>query len=124
MENRRELSRINLFFSAELILESGKKIKSSAGAINIKGVFFVGGINAKIGDKCEVIIFLSEEIKIVAKGIIRRNSGDGVGVEFLEIIGQDSYIHLKGIMQQNAEDQHSFLKELEGYVGIKKKTDN
>lgn len=113
MERKRESSRIDLFFSAELRLPSGKKIKSSAGAINMHGVFFVGGINIKKGDNCDVSVWLSEDEKVDAKGIVRRMASDGVGVEFLELVGRESFLNLKSIVERNSKNQHYFLEELE-----------
>ncbi|MEW6289459.1 MAG: PilZ domain-containing protein [Thermodesulfobacteriota bacterium] len=82
--------------------------------LSLRGVYLEGIAGRRLGEKCEVAVFLtgaSSELKLTMGGKVVRLGDSGVGVHFEEI-DIDTFYHLKNIIYYNAEDPDQVENEL------------
>ena len=120
--NRRTFTRVHVKLEAEL--QSGGKvlIKGTLGDISLNGVYLnCKGILA-VNTNCDVSVLLDGglgTVSIQAKGTIRRVEESGMAIQFTEIIGEDSFDHLRNLILLNSREQAKQVEqEYHGHVGL------
>ncbi len=75
-----------------------------------------------VGCECRVRLYLGGRLSgvcIEAEGRVARADDEEIGIEFTEIIGADSYQHLKRLVLLNSEDPRAVQEEFGAHLGIK-----
>jgi len=58
-----------------------------------------------------------------AKGFVSRAGVGGMAIEFTDIIGLDSWDHLRGLVLLNAEDSQRAQEQLANHLGLRPQAD-
>lgn len=122
-ENRREFTRVQVPIDAELQLEE-RVIATQVSDVSMVGAFLAGCEAVAVGTKCRVVIFLdgrTGRTRIEADGRVVRSGASGVGVEFEDLVGLDSYWHLRSVVVYNAKDPDAAEREVDEHLGIRRR---
>ena len=109
-KERRTRSRVDVHFDVFLKIDD-KQIPVETWNLSMRGMQIAADHRFNQGDSCEVVIVLSPEVKIQLQGQIVRKSGDEAGVYFVSM-GEDSFFHLKRLVQYNIDDPDKVDNEL------------
>ena len=124
LPNRREFARTSVTFIAELQPDEGPLLVGSVDELSIKGLHFVSEQRVPVGTQCQVTLLpggLTEvpasdadavPVKITATGQVVRLTQDGFGLEFTEIVGQESFDYLCYFLWNLAEDKDRIEQEI------------
>jgi hypothetical protein len=88
----------------------------------MKGIYLVCPNPLPLETDCQVSLFLSgseRPLSIQVKAKVARVDDQGMGIEFTEIIGLESYNHLRNLVLYNAPEADSVEDEIMGHLGIK-----
>ncbi|MEW6218983.1 MAG: PilZ domain-containing protein [Thermodesulfobacteriota bacterium] len=113
-EDRRHNVRVRFATRATLVFPDRTYPDLATRNLSIKGLLVLGAVGPRVGDQCDVTLFLSgttSELTVRVKGVVARVEGDNLGVSFREI-DLDSFFHLKNIVYFNAEDPDQVDQEL------------
>jgi hypothetical protein len=120
----REFSRVSVGMRVQVT--SGKQAIFSPHLKNVSmsGVFLISPEKLPAGSECQVAIFLEareNQERIEARGRVVRITDEGMAIHFEEIIGPESYHHLRNLVLYNAPNAEKVEKEIESHIGIKPK---
>ncbi|MEI8255088.1 MAG: PilZ domain-containing protein [Deltaproteobacteria bacterium] len=122
MKNRREFVRVEVPVEADITLE-GRCFTAMVIDVSMAGTFLACDAQAALGTVCSVVLFLDGrggESRIEAAGKVVRVVDAGLGVEFEELVGLDSYWHLRSLVVFNADDPEQAEREVEEHIGIRR----
>jgi hypothetical protein len=72
------------------------------------------------GTECEVSLLLGDgEIEIQALGLVVRVDSNGLAIQFIKILGLESYTHLQNLVRYNATDLDAVENEIHSHAGIR-----
>jgi hypothetical protein len=74
------------------------------------------------GSTCRAILFLDGrggDVQVLVNGYVARCGSDGMAVEFKELIGLDSWEHLRNLIIYNAEDPAKAQREFATHMGLR-----
>ena len=108
---RRKRTRVPVCFELNVVVR-GKKIKVQTQNISMTGVSFRSNEPLTVNDRCKIHLRLNEEIHLTMEAKILRSSEEETIASFLEM-DEDSFYHLKRLLQYNAADSDQIEKELE-----------
>lgn len=109
-EERRKRTRVPVAFDVEVIFQN-KKIKVQTFNISLTGISCTGNPRFKANEPCEVILTLDENVSLKIAGKILRAGEKEVIITFLSM-DEDTFYHLKKIMEFNAADADAIDEEL------------
>jgi PilZ domain len=122
--NNREFSRICHSLEIAVTTEAKEVLRGKIEDISLNGLFFSCDAPLPLDSVCNISIRLNadlEELLIGATGKVVRIEKTGMGIEFIEIHGDESYQHLRELVLHNAPDTSSVEDEIATHIGIKKK---
>lgn len=105
-EERRRRTRVYVHFDVTV-----QGIKVETDNISLNGMLCKPEERLHQGDSADVRIALSPEVVIVAQAKIIRSDPDGMAIVF-EDIDEESFFHLKKLVQYNTEDADIIDQEL------------
>ncbi|MFZ5764979.1 MAG: PilZ domain-containing protein [Thermodesulfobacteriota bacterium] len=112
---RRKNTRVDFHATAD-VLVGGREFRGLAiRDLGLRGVYLLGLEGCRIGDPCQVRLFLSgtsSEVLLSMQGRIMRIEDDGAGLRFDEL-DLDTFTHLKNIVYYNADDPDQLKPEEE-----------
>ena len=121
--DRREFTRVGVQLQGMISWEELGGLQRESRDVSMKGIFLVCDNPPPVDTECRIKLFLRESesgLGIEALGKIVRVDGRGVGVEFIEILGLDSYDHLRNVVLYNSSDKTEQVEqELSTHLGIK-----
>ena len=103
--NRREFTRISVHIEAEVTSNETSTVTGNVRNVSMNGLFLECQAAVSIGTPCLVIVRLGdgrEAPRIQIGGTVERTQVDGIAVAFTEVLGLDSYDHLRNVMRFNA----------------------
>ncbi|WP_027180203.1 PilZ domain-containing protein [Maridesulfovibrio bastinii] len=108
--DKRRRTRVQASFTVELEMQN---IIVSAVTVNLslKGILCEPVDGFAPGDLCIVHIILSKDVRICINGSVVRSDEKGVAVDFLDM-DDESFTHLRKLVQYNSEDADSIDREL------------
>lgn len=106
---RRRHTRVPLQFEVVIKLHR-KKIPVKTLNLSMRGMRCSPDPQFKEGDACTVFFILSSEITFQVKGTIVRTGKNQTGIHF-ESMDEDSFYHLKKLVQYNAHDPDTIDRE-------------
>lgn len=119
--SRREFERVRVVLRAEVSPEGGDARGARVENLSLGGAFLAVETPdpMPVGALCGVSILLDGVAQaIVARGRVVRVGPDGCGVEFVEIVGVDSFAHLRNILLFNAQDPDVVERQFLEHVGL------
>lgn len=122
--NRREFARVTVPIECEVQLEE-RCIPSSLRDVSMIGAFLPTTEIVPAATKCRLLIFLDGRTgrsRIEADARIVRSDAGGMALEFEDLVGLDSYWHLRSLVVYNAQDPEAAEREVDEHVGIRRKT--
>jgi hypothetical protein len=109
-DERRRRTRVPVHFEVTVqVTDTPTKVETKN--ISLNGMFCKPDERLQKGDEGEVRIVLSPEVVIVARSKIIRSDADGLAIAFTDV-EQESFFHLKKLVQYNTEDADVIDKEL------------
>lgn len=115
---RRKFSRVLAAMKIEI--RSGKQtvISSVLKNISMGGLFVVTAEKLPLEAECRITIFLEgpqPKSRIEARGKVVRVTDEGLAIHLQELLGPESYTHLRNLILYNAPDTEKFEKEMESH---------
>ncbi len=107
---RRKRTRVPVGFDPNIVIK-GKKIKVKTVNISMTGVSFACPHAFKAGERCTINLVLNDEAQLNIEAKILRVEEKETIASFL-VMDEESFYHLKRILQFNAADSDQIEKEL------------
>ena len=120
--NAREFTRVNTRINIVLSTGESKNMNGAVKDVSANGVYVSCEGEAPEGTECHVEIALSEDPAgpvIKGHGRVVRVEADGLAINFTEIIGEDSFVHLRNLVLYNAKQIDSVEAKFSKHAGIK-----
>jgi hypothetical protein len=121
--NRREFTRVSVPNEAELRLED-RVIDATLRDVSMVGAYMPSDAELPLGTKCRVVIFLdgrTGKTRIEADARVARSDAKGLAIEFEDLVGLDSYWHLRSLVVYNAQDPEQAEREVDEHIGIRRR---
>jgi hypothetical protein len=109
-KDRRKRTRVPVGFDVNIVIKR-KKIKVKTLNISLTGISCTGDPQFRANELCQVIMNLNPETKLIIAGKILRLDEKETIIAFLSM-DEDTFYHLKRLMQYNAADPDKIEKEL------------
>ena len=123
--NRREFTRVSVHMEVEVAATEVAVINGHLQDVNMSGLFLLCDTLLPIGTPCRVVLRLGsqeDETCIEVSGRIVRTQDEGMAIEFTEILGLDSFGHLRNLVLYNsAAWTDQVEEELQSHVGIRRR---
>jgi hypothetical protein len=111
IKERRKRTRVPVKF--ELTIEiNGGKYQVQTNNISMTGVNVTSRHGFKTGERCIIDLYLNEEVHLRIEAKILRSKDNETIASFL-VMDEDTFYHLKRLLQYNAPDSDQIEKELE-----------
>lgn len=127
-ENLREFTRVTIAVEAEVRFAKEGEATVVTGRtkdLSMKGIFILSEEKLPVGSKCLVSLTPIREPKhfrIEANGRVVRLGEAGMGIEFVEIFGLESYDHLRNVVLYNSSHEiEQVEEELKQHLGLKRR---
>jgi hypothetical protein len=120
-EELRQFLRVDADIEAE-IEAAGGRVCGTTRDLSLKGMFVHVSQSFPEGSTCSVLMRLDGQagaVAVRAKGYVSRASSDGMAIEFTDIIGLDSWDHLRGLVLLNAADSQRAQEQLASHLGLR-----
>lgn len=122
--NQREFTRVPV--NMEVEVKSGRStiLGHLTKDVSLNGLFLTSEKKFPVDTDCHLTIFLGgrksrERIKL--KGKVVRVEERGIAFAFHEILGSDSFAHLRTLILYNSPKARSAEKEFKSHLGIKRR---
>lgn len=122
-KERRRFTRVSIQIEGELALDDATTISGISRDLSLNGVFLLCDASASVDANCHVTLFLGERtapLRVEAHGRVVRTDETGVGLTFTDIMGIESFEHLRNLVLYNANTYTEQVEEEFGrYHGIR-----
>lgn len=122
--NRREFTRVPVQLEAEVTAQQVSSLQGHSRNVSLSGVFLHCNTPLPVGTSCSVTLRLADycdEMGIAASGRVVRLQDEGMAIMFTEILGLDSFNHLRNLVLSNSIGATEQVeKEFRTHVGIKR----
>jgi len=118
---KREVTRASARVAVEINLADKTVTLDRTRDISMKGIFCEVDDALPTGSTCRVRILVGGPeggSAITARAKVVRVEDDGMGLEFVELIGMESYTHLRNLVLHNSEDPDTVEAEIERRAGV------
>lgn len=123
-KNRREFTRVGVQLQGKISWEELGDSQGQSRDVSMKGIYLACQNPPPIGAACQISLRLGEldcQLAIEVKGKVVRIDSKGIGVEFTEILGIDSFDHLRNLVLYNSSGHTEQIeRELSTHSGIKR----
>ncbi len=110
IKERRKRTRVPVSFDLTIVIQ-GKKIKVQTNNISMTGVSFTSPHAFTAGERCTIDLLLNKDVHLSIEAKILRSKDQETIASFLEM-DEESFYHLKRILQYNALDSDQIEQEL------------
>jgi hypothetical protein len=112
-QNRRDFTRVPLAIEAEVRAGDRVIVPDQTRDLCMRGLYLRGG---------ETLFPGGPESGAVVEACARvvRVDSEGMALEFTEILGGESYTHLRNLVLANAEDAGTVEQEFQSHLGIRR----
>ena len=111
IKERRIRTRVPVSFDLNIVVK-GEKINVQTNNISMTGVNFISPHQFMAGESCTIDLYLNQEAHLSIEAKILRSKNQETIASFLEI-NEESFYHLKRLLQFNASDSDQIEKELD-----------
>ena len=120
--DRREFTRVQVKLEAELVTGGKVLIKGTLGDLSMKGMYLHCGGTLPVDSTCQVMLILDGgqgALCVQATGHVQRVDEDGLAIQFTEILGNESALHLQNLVLLNSKDEvQTVEQEFREHVGL------
>ena len=109
-QERRKRTRAHVHFEVDVLIR-GESIRLETENISLTGILCNADKRFHSGKNCEVVIRLNPEVVIDIDAVILRTSEGKTAISFVRM-DDESFYHLKKLVQLNAEDADLIEDEL------------
>lgn len=110
MDEKRRRTRVNAGFETR-VFTGGETYALGMRDVSLKGVRCAHEPGLAVGMDCVVELALSPEARIEIEGVVVRSDADGTAIDF-GAMDEDSFSHLRRLVQYNAADPDEIDREL------------
>lgn len=110
-EERRKRTRTPVHFEVTVLIH-GESISLETENISLTGILCNADRRFHSGERCEVVIKLNPEVAIDVDAVILRTSEGKTAISFVRM-DDESFYHLRKLVQLNAADADLIEKELQ-----------
>lgn len=110
IRERRKRTRVPVSFDMNVVIK-GKKIKVQTKNISMTGVNFASPQTLTAGEKCTIDLRLNKDVHLSIEAKILRSQDQETIASFL-VMDEETFYHLKRLLQFNAADSDRIEKEL------------
>lgn len=107
---RRKRTRVPVSFALNVIVR-GESIKVKTQNLSLTGVSFVSARSFKVNERCCIELKLNPDVRLSIEAKILRSKDKETIAAFLEM-DEDTFYHLKRLLQFNTADSDIIEKEL------------
>ncbi|MBA2480636.1 MAG: PilZ domain-containing protein [Planctomycetes bacterium] len=101
---------------------AGGSASGTSSDLSLNGMLLKADAPFPEGSTCRATLFLdgrSGGARVVADGYVARTLPDGMAIEFTELLGLESWQHLRNLILYNAEDPVRAQAEFDSHLGLK-----
>lgn len=118
---RREFSRVVVHLKAEVVAEGKLHRGGTMENLSLKGGFLRIEDGPTAGTPVDVTLFLEDtDITMQVQGYVVRAGPAGSAIQFTEIIGVDSLVHLRNLILFNSHDPNEVAQEFHSHLGLRR----
>lgn len=128
-ESQRQFTRVTIAFEAEVIFGEKDETTVITGRtkdLSMKGIFILCEEKLPVDSRCFVSLSPvgePKQFRIEANGRVARLGEAGMGIEFVEILGLESYDHLRNVVLYNSSGEiEQVEEELKQHLGLKRRS--
>ena len=121
--NQREFSRVSVNMEAEVVSGQSTILGHLTKDVSLNGLFLTSEKKFPVGTDCHLTLFLGgrkSRQRIKVKGKVVRAEERGMAFTFYEIMGSDSFAHLRTLILYNSPEARCVEKEFKTHLGIKR----
>lgn len=121
---KREFSRVPIQIEVEISSPHPTPTSCQVKDVSLKGLYLLCTNPLPMGADCRVALLLGggeAPVRVEVSGTVVRVDPTGMGLEIKEIIGVESFEHLRNLVLYNAMDPHQVEQEFEEHIGLKRK---
>lgn len=121
--NDREFSRVPVHIVAAATAEATDPVAGRVRDISLNGVFIQTRLPMPVGARCSVLIQLAglaDGPLVRCMGEVIRRDDEGMAIHFVQVIGEDSFEHLKNLVLYNSKEVDRVESEMKGHTGLKR----
>ena len=120
-QDRREFTRVPI--TVEVKVSDGQTtiVSDKTQDVSLTGLYLFCPESLPLGKACQVTLFLGEgqsQIHIEAKGRVIRTDDTGMGIALTEIMGADSFDHLRNLVMYNSACPNLVESEFKSHIGL------
>lgn len=122
--NQREFTRVPVNMEVEAVAGKSTILGHLTKDVSLNGLFLSSEEKFPPGTDCHLTIFLGgrkSQQRIKLKGKVVRVEENGVAFAFDEIMGSDSFAHLRTLILYNSAKARCVEKEFKAHLGIKRR---
>jgi len=111
MDNR-EFTRVHPHIPVEVAGED-QNVRGEIGDIGFEGLWLPTETPLSVRSRCQVVIHLSDTVKIRANGLVVRSEPEGMAIQLLELLDPESFGHLRNLILYNSSDPVTIDQEID-----------
>jgi len=122
--NQREFTRVPVNMEVEVVAGKSTILGHLTRDVSLNGLFLSSEEKFPAGTDCHLTIFLGgrkSRQRIKLKGEVVRVEARGMAFAFHEIMGSDSFAHLRSLILYNSKEARGVEKEFKIHLGIKRR---
>jgi hypothetical protein len=122
--NQREFTRIPMQLDVQITPTQQPTTSYQVKDVSMKGLYLLCEQPLPMGTACRVTLLLGDKespVRIEVGGQVARVDTDGMGVEITEIVGVESFEHLRNLVLYNSPNTDRVEQEFHDHIGIKRR---
>ena len=123
--DRREFTRVHVQMDVEVAIGEAQTVQGRMHDLSMKGLYLSCDTPLPVGAGCCTAILLGNDeapTRIEADGVVVRAEDRGMAIQFTEILGLDSFDHLRNLVKSNAAAHTEQVEaEFRSHLGIKRR---
>jgi hypothetical protein len=122
--NRREFTRVPIQLNVEVTPTQAGNTSYQVKDVSLKGLYLHCENPLPVGAACRVALLLGDKdnpVRIEVGGKVARVDKTGMGLEITDIIGVQSFEHLRNLVLYNSPDPNQVEQEFQDHIGIKQR---
>jgi hypothetical protein len=122
--NQREFTRIPIQLEVQVTPTRQPASSYQVRDVSMKGLYLLCEQPLPMGAECRITLLLGDKenpVRIEVGGKVARVDADGMGVEITEIVGVESFAHLRNLVLYNSSNTEQVEREFHDHIGIKRR---
>jgi hypothetical protein len=122
--DQREFTRIPMQLDVQITSTQQPPTSCQVKDVSMKGLYLLCEQPLPMGAECRVTFLLGDKespVRIEVSGKVARVDTNGMGVEITEIVGVESFEHLRNLVLYNSPDADQVEQEFQDHIGIKRR---